>query len=374
MALKLLFFHNSLPEYRIGLFKELNKQCDLDVLITSPDVYREKYGFVTSNKQEFNCKFLGPGKKGIEQLKKILLNISEYDAVELPPLDSVREILIGKMIVNAAKKSHVKIGYFWEKWEAPLNKQPLKRKIKNHILRIVPKLIYRSADVFHAGGSMAKQYFVNNNIPEEKITVIPDVSCVPECEKINIREKYSIPDDKKLILYFGRIIPQKGLDYLIKALAQLDRDFFLLIAGDGEFKSACQALAKDLKLTNVNFCGAVNPQIRKNFFEQCDIFVFPCTYRGGWVDVWGLTVNEAIQFNRPVVATESVGSAIDMIKNGVNGYRVAAEDESELVKAIELICNLDRKSIVEYDEKMKQKYNFTYMANSIISSIEGVKK
>ena len=47
---------------------------------------------------------------------------------------------------------------------------------------------------------------------------------------------------------------------------------------------------------------------------------------------------------------------------------------AELVKAIELICNLDRKSIVEYDEKMKQKYNFTYVANSIISSIEGVKK
>lgn len=370
--MKLLFFHNSLPEYRIGLFEELNRQCDVKFVITNSNVYQEKYGFSTSREQGFDCQFLTEGKQGFEELRQILEKIGDYDAVELPPLDTLREVCMGKMIVEAAKERHVKIGFFWEKWEAPKNKQPFSRKVKNFILRIVPKQVYKNADVIHAGSISAKKYFISNGIPDNKIVVIPDVSTVPDCKYEDLRAEYQIAKDKILLLYFGRVLPQKGLDYLIRAISELDKEsnrYFLLVAGDGEFKEKCAQLSEELDLTDIKFCGAVEPKLRKNYFEQCDVFCFPCTNRGGCVDVWGLTVNEAIQFNKPVVATEGVGSAIDLVQNGINGYCCKTEDVYELVYGIKVASGLDQKKLIEADRKIVNKYNFKEMAKEIISSL-----
>ena len=371
--MKLLFFHNSLPEYRIGLFKELNRQCDVKFVITNPDVYQEKYGFSTSRKQGFDCQFLTEGKQGFKELKQILEKIGDYDAVELPPLDTLREVRMGKMIVATAKLHHVKIGFFWEKWEAPKKKQPFSRKVKNLILRIVPKQVYKNADVIHAGSTSAKGYFISNGIPDYKIVVIPDVSIVPDCEYEDLRAKYQIPIDKIILLYFGRVMRQKGLNYLIRAFCELNRGdsrYYLLIAGGGEYKEECVQLSEQLGLTNIKFCGAVDPKLRKNYFAQCDVFCFPGTYVLGRVDVWGLTVNEAIQFHKPVVATEGVGSAIDLVQNGINGYRCKAEDVSELVYGIKVASGLDQKKLFDADRKVMDKYNFKEMAKEIISSLK----
>ena len=58
------------------------------------------------------------------------------------------------------------------------------------------------------------------------------------------------------------------------------------------------------------------------------------TYRGGRVDVWGLTLNEAMQFNNILISTDAVGSAYDLIDNGVNGYMVESENVNQLCQAI----------------------------------------
>lgn len=61
---------------------------------------------------------------------------------------------------------------------------------------------------------------------------------------------------------------------------------------------------------------------RGNFFSSCNVFVFPVTYRNGWVDVWGLIANESIQHGKPVVATKAVGSVYKLIFEGQNGFVV----------------------------------------------------
>ncbi|MDM8290910.1 glycosyltransferase family 4 protein [Lactobacillus crispatus] len=370
--MKLLFFHNSLPEYRIELFEELNKQCDVTIVITNPQVYEKKYGFSTSKKTNFDCYFLSEGRKGFKELNDILNQIDKYDAVELPPLDTLREIIIGKKIISAAKKNHKKIGFFWEKWDAPKAKQPIERKIKNSILRVIPKQIYKSADIIQAGSKSAKKYFIDNGIKTNRVIVVPDVSKTPSCAYINIRSKYKIPNDKILLLYFGRLMDQKGLDYLIKSLAILNKSsnsFFLLVVGNGDFLNYCKRLANELNISNIEFCGAVDPRLRKNYFEQCDVFVFPGTYRGGRVDVWGLTINEAMQFYKPVVSTEAVGSAKDLIQTGVNGYVVEPENEIELSQGIVLSLTLDKSNLIKKDKNIDKVYSYKNMAKQIINSL-----
>lgn len=68
--LKILFFHNTLPEYRIKWFEELSKRAFVDFVFTNEMLNSKIYGFDIDYKQaqNFNYKFLSQGIKGYKQL------------------------------------------------------------------------------------------------------------------------------------------------------------------------------------------------------------------------------------------------------------------------------------------------------------------
>ena len=376
IELNILFFHNTLPEYRIGWFENLAKRANVEFVFTNEKQNEKDYGFKIEYEKakKMRCIYLSEGNKGIRELRQIIKNVEKYDFVELPPMDSVREVIYSAYIIYKCRRKSVKTGYFWEKWDAPLEKQPVKRRIKNLILRIIPGIIYKQVDVIFSTGEKNREYFVSNGVNENKIVWIPDVSETPECEYCDLREMYRIPTDSKIILYLGRMLPQKGVQNLIKAYAMLDEDIknanYLMIAGDGENLENCRALAKKLKIKNITFVGSVKPSIRGNYFSQCNIFVYPVTYFKGRVDVWGLTINEAIQHGKIVIATDAVGSAYELIENGINGYQIEPDNIKQLKNA--LMMTLDPK-IVETtrkkDEELTKLFNFEMMAKLYIRAI-----
>lgn len=300
--------------------------------------------------------------------------MEKYDFVELPPIDSIREVIYSAYIIYKCRKKNVNTGYFWEKWDAPIEKQPLMRRIKNLVLRIIPGVIYKQVNVIFSTGKKNREYFISNGVNKNKIVWIPDVSETPECEYSDLRKKYTIPSESKIILYLGRILQQKGVQNLIEAYALLCSDVkdssYLLIAGDGENLENCKKLAEKLKIKNIKFVGSVRPSIRGNYFSQCDIFVYPVTYFKGWVDVWGLTINEAIQHGKIVIATEAVGSAYELIENGVNGYQIEPDNIEQLKDA--LMMSLDSKMMEKArskDKDLRKQFNFEMMAELYIKAI-----
>lgn len=375
--LKILFFHNTLPEYRIGWFQSLAKHADVVFVFTNEKLNKKDYGIEIDyeKSEDLKCIFLSNIGSGIKKLINITRNINEYDFVELPPIDSFREALYSVYIIYQCKKENKKIGYFWEKWEASPKRQPLIRKIKNTILRVISSNIYKNADVIFSVGKKNKEYFLSNGINEQKIVWLPDSSETPKCKFVDIRKKYQIPDNSKIILYLGRLLRQKGVSYLIKAVASLPievkRNVYLLIAGDGEDLQRCKSIVYSLNLYNVCFAGLVDPSIRGNYFSQCDIFVYPVTYYKGTVDVWGLTLNEAIQHGKILIATDAVGSAYELIVEGINGYRVKPEDSKELCEALLKAMKLiGTQRANEKNEELKNKFNYNNMAVSYINSIQ----
>lgn len=375
----ILFFHNTLPEYRIGWFQNLSKNANVEFVFTNEELNKKDYGFDIDyeRSKELKSYYLPEGKNGFKQLKKIMEGIDRYDFVELPPIDSLKEAIYSYYIVKMCKRRGVKIGYFWEKWEAPKEFQPIKRKIKNIILRIVPKIIYMNSDVFFAVGRKSKSYFLANGVHDKKIKIIPDVSETVKCEYFNIREKHHISQSKKIIMFLGRMLPQKGAKGLIEAFNLLEKDvkekYHLLIAGDGEDLDACKKLAEQLKLENITFAGSVNPSQRENYFKQCDIFVYPVTYESGWVDVWGLTINEAVQHGKIVIATDAVGSAYELITDGVNGYRVKPDSVEALKDAILKVDKNDMtESAKKEDAVLMKKFNYENMAREYLEIVDEV--
>lgn len=374
--LNILFFHNTLPEYRIGWFEALSERVNVEFVFTNEKQNEKDYGFEIEYERakKLKCTFLSGGKQGIRELKQIIENVEKYDFVELPPIDSIREVIYSAYIIYKCRKKNVKTGYFWEKWDAPIEKQPVMRRIKNLVLRIIPGVIYKQVDVIFSTGKKNREYFISNGVNKNKIVWIPDVSETPECEYSDLREKYTIPSESKIILYLGRVLQQKGVQNLIEAYALLCSDVkdssYLLIAGDGENLANCKKLAEKLKIKNIKFVGSVRPSIRGSYFSQCDIFVYPVTYFKGRVDVWGLTINEAIQHGKIVIATEAVGSAYELIENGVNGYRIEPDNIEQLKDA--LMMSLDSKmeeKARSKDKDLRKQFNFEMMAELYINAI-----
>jgi glycosyltransferase involved in cell wall biosynthesis len=140
----------------------------------------------------------------------------------------------------------------------------------------------------------------------------------------------------------GRLVPQKGFDLLLRAFALAAREvpkWSLTIWGEGPDRAKLEQQRENLGLsTRVHFPGVTErPGI---WIETADAFVLSSRYEG-----WGIVVLEAMAAGLPVVSFDCEWGPREMIKHGVDGLLVPAEDITSLSDALVKIMK---------DEKLRQ--------------------
>jgi glycosyltransferase involved in cell wall biosynthesis len=140
------------------------------------------------------------------------------------------------------------------------------------------------------------------------------------------------------ILYVGRLTEKKGVEYLIRAIPQVKREYAdiqLTIVGSGELENSLKKLANQLGLEgNIQFRGAVPNLLLPAIYKQHSIFVAPSIEaRGGDTEGFGLTLVEASMAGCLVVSTK-VGGIIDIIQHRVTGLLVEQKSEQEIARSI----------------------------------------
>jgi rhamnosyl/mannosyltransferase len=166
--------------------------------------------------------------------------------------------------------------------------------------------------------------------------ISPDWSILtPEIEarSADIRQKYG----PKIAFFLGRLIYYKGLDYLIKAMQEVDGK--LVIAGEGELGPELKRLAEDLKVKDkVIFAGTLSDQELLALYHACDIFVLPSTESS---EAYGLVQLEAHACGKPVISTNLPTGVPFANKDGVSGLVVPPKDSGALAKAINKLFSDD---------------------------------
>jgi teichuronic acid biosynthesis glycosyltransferase TuaC len=141
--------------------------------------------------------------------------------------------------------------------------------------------------------------------------------------------------DRLSILSVGNLIPVKGHDLLIAALAALISEFpslTLEIIGDGPEKSRLQALAKQREIAErVHFLGRRSRHEVAAAMQRCTLFALPSRYEG-----LGCVYLEAMSSGKPVVGCRGQGIA-EIIQHGANGFLVGPDNEKELTLALALL-------------------------------------
>ncbi|SOD74381.1 phosphatidylinositol alpha-1,6-mannosyltransferase [Jatrophihabitans sp. GAS493] len=139
------------------------------------------------------------------------------------------------------------------------------------------------------------------------------------------------------IVCVSRLVPRKGQDALISALAgvrELVPDAALLIVGDGRYQQSLRELAlREGVVDDVFFTGPVPHQQLPAHFAAGDVFAMPCRTRRHGLDVEGLGIVylEASAMGLPVIAGDS-GGAPDAVLDGSTGYLVDGRDQVAIVQ------------------------------------------
>lgn len=154
--------------------------------------------------------------------------------------------------------------------------------------------------------------------------------------RVEIRQKYGIAAEKKIILSVQRLAPRKGLDLLVDAAASIGRDdVVFLVCGKGPDLEKLQLRAKERGVEQkVVFAGFVPDDELKDHYEQSDLFALPSLYEG-----FGVVYVDALNCGLPVVTT-TCGGPEDIVDE-TNGFLVPVGDLTAFTNALSLA--LERK-------------------------------
>jgi glycosyltransferase involved in cell wall biosynthesis len=128
-------------------------------------------------------------------------------------------------------------------------------------------------------------------------------------------------DEDLIVLSVARLAPEKGLDVLVRAIAETGEERIrLVLAGDGPERSRLLELAKQLDV-RLTMCGDLTEEELAAQYAASDVFALLSLQ-----EPWGVVVNEAAASGLPLVLSDRVGAAYDLLRDGENGYLVPAGD------------------------------------------------
>lgn len=310
----------------------------------------------------FHYKFLralGPQKNSF--LFPICLDIysilkhSEYDYVWVHGWGSLTNILA----IIFANKLGIKVLIRGESNLLLPKGFRLKQKIKSIFLR----WLFKKIDYYLAIGSLNKKFYEFYGVNNDRIIMVPYAvdnhyfqqqskkyrAGMNEFKKLN-----SIDDGSKIILYASKLTNRKNSIDLLLAYEKLLFLFpenmpYLVFVGSGEMNVTLSQLIEKKNLNKVKILGFKNQSQLPEYYECCDIFVLPSS-----AEPWGLVVNEVMNHSKPIIVSDEVGCAVDLVDDGVNGFIFKCGDIDDLSKKIKLILNDDEMRLEASSNSLKK--------------------
>jgi len=202
---------------------------------------------------------------------------------------------------------------------------------------VVLRYIISKADYVTAISTYTKSLVLK--LKKVNVTIIPFTTGF----SIDSNSVSRLHKKRKSILFVGRLIERKGIEYLIRAIPLVKEsvDVNLTIVGSGLLKEELDDSIDSLKLSSsVKLAGRISDKKLKQLYAACDIFVLPSIVdRWGDTEGLGVVLLEAMSFKKPVVAT-NVGGIVDIVKHRKTGLLVKEKDPVALsVTIVEILTD-----------------------------------
>jgi glycosyltransferase involved in cell wall biosynthesis len=246
-----------------------------------------------------------------------------------------------------------------------------RRRVKGGV---VPALV-RRAESFLAVGSLARESLVAHGAPPDRVRVFANTVDVDAWEmrarrlskrRDDLRAALGIGVDDVLVLFAGRLAVETGPDSLLRAAAAAaDERLVLAFAGSGSEDKALERLALDLGV-RLHLLGDLAEEALAEAYVAADVFALLSLH-----ETWGVVVNEAAASGLPLVLSDRVGAAHDLLAHGENGFIVAAEDVDATAAALERLA-VDpalRKAMGERSRELVRGWGYEPSVASFVATV-----
>ena len=169
--------------------------------------------------------------------------------------------------------------------------------------------------------------------------------------------------------FVGRLVPEKGVDTALKALASLPAGTAdLTVIGDGPQRTALVELADSLGVSDaVRWRGSLDRQATADAYRAFDVVLVPSKATERWREQFGRVVIEAAATGVPVVATRS-GELPFLVDSLGEGWTVEEEDAGAMAGILDML-RADRGSLVEIGHRLRQGVEEKYSDRTIVDQL-----
>lgn len=245
----------------------------------------------------------------------------------------------------------------------------------------VIRRIYRGSDAIVVYGPHVEHYLTDLGVSPERIHVawntvdVEKFSNPDASDSAAVRAQFGVPADAKVVLYVGRLVEEKGIEYLLDGFERFqettDDECHLLVVGEGDRRSTLEGRVGGR--SDVTFTGRLDNDALPDVYVASDVFVLPSITTDVFKEPWGLVVNEAMAAGLPIVATSSVGAAnAGLVQDGENGFVVPERNERAIADRLHRI--LDDESVArqmgERSREIIGEFDHEHMVDGFERAIE----
>jgi glycosyltransferase involved in cell wall biosynthesis len=324
---KLFWWHPMPMDYRMPLFRLMEQRYDIAYFfLRRNDAYALAAAhYSVSTNQGFA---LRPGTIADQDARVISAGVQQADVFVTSFLSNAYSVLGAWHAKRAGKRVVV-----WEE----LNRF-VPGSMRATARRWWCAAFARFVDAFYVLGDPQIGALRQLGVPAEKIFAANECPGHDYSQVPGVPVELGIEAAAPVFLFLGRLIEVKGVEYLLRAFAQVRRRHpraHLVLAGDGPLREPLMALAQELKLDGVRFLGFVSDIGVKSWLMQRACALVAPSIPTERVNEGGpLVVLEALSAGLPVIGSTALGSSTDKIIEGVGGYVVRERDPAALAHAM----------------------------------------
>lgn len=375
--LKVVVVHNKTMWYRLPFFRALAKRYDLTIFFTDASSVEGLEGVKYELLKRYLNKWRTISAFGDIFAPGLIFRLlfMDFDVVVAGLFD-----IISFLVAKVKRKPFILWSELWNFSEREHRAFKLLYPYFTFIISradalLVPSQVHKNEMI--SLGATASKTFIMRNVSNIYVTD-------SDYEKAKDLRELLDTDKTAGILYVGRLIESKGVQYLITAFAKLieeRKDLALVCIGDGPFREHLESLCTELNVERyVRFTGRLDLDIERNkyvvpYYLWCDVCVVPSIFLRGMPDPCPLVVNEAMGCGRAVIATTAVGCAHDAIINGKNGFIVPEKDSTALYTALRMVLadHSTARAMGEESKKIiEDSFTYTDMTNAFQRALDYV--
>ena len=340
--MKILIVHNQLwAHYKAIIFNELQKIISqnendslLVVQIASIEKSRKNLGNLDNSIHQYPYKLIHEGlleDVGLSQRIIGILNATKQFKPDVINLTGYYDFASWCILLYCKLKGIKTI---------LSNESTADDHARNGIKEFIKGLIIKQFDGYFNFGTLSENYIISLGISPKKMLVKRNCVDNKSLKEIYLRHLPNRTQQQKILniapknfIFVGRLIDYKNLflflDAFHEAMQRSSEKWGILILGDGELKADLQHHVSENNIQNISFQNGVSWQQVPEYLTLSDVLVLP-----SYSEPWGLVVNEAMACGLPVIVSEKCGCAIDLVRNGENGFTFAPDSSESLMKIL----------------------------------------